>query len=310
MSCEQFFIAQKSAELLGLVSGIRGRVFEHKREQYEQTGQEPPSLLSWAEANGTVTRNVAFKARSVRVTRERRPLGLPAAEVHGLLRATGETCHGRARRNYALVQLILQTGLRFGEVAALRPRDIVLRERAGTVPVRNVKGLKERKVPLNAIARRALRQLLEQEPSVRSEAAVFRSGRSTAMPVRSIQNVVAALVRQAGMTKSDISAHHLRHTFALAWLRQHPGRLVDLSQLLGHKCLDTTAVYNEFGVVFFLGAKGVITLPLLVYDKAIQEFDYITAGVCAVINVALSLALFILYRLLLRGLAGSLASVV
>lgn len=76
----------------------------------------------------------------------------------------------------------------------------------------------------------------------------------------------------------------------------------------GSLCLLLTV--NEFGVVFFIGAKGVITLPLLVYDKAIQEFDYTTACVIAVVNVALSLALFTLYRVLLRGLAGSRAGMV
>ncbi|HWS97640.1 MAG TPA: tyrosine-type recombinase/integrase, partial [Candidatus Methylomirabilis sp.] len=43
---------------------------------------------------------------------------------------------------------MLQTGLRVGEVAALRRSDIALRDRAGTVRVRNGKGLKEREVPL------------------------------------------------------------------------------------------------------------------------------------------------------------------
>jgi 2-aminoethylphosphonate transport system permease protein len=76
----------------------------------------------------------------------------------------------------------------------------------------------------------------------------------------------------------------------------------------GSLCLLLTV--NEFGVVFFIGAKGVITLPLLIYDKAIQEFDYTTACVIAVVNGALSLALFTLYRLLLRGLAGSRAGLV
>ena len=89
--------------------------------------------LSWAEANGTVTHNVALKVRSIRVTRERRPLGLTVTEVHGLLRAAGESSHGLARHNYALVQLMLQTGIRVGEVAALRRSDVVLRDRAGTV---------------------------------------------------------------------------------------------------------------------------------------------------------------------------------
>ena len=58
----------------------------------------------------------------------------------------------------------------------------------------------------------------------------------------------------------------------------------------GSLCLLLTV--NEFGIVLFIGAKGVITLPLLVYDKAIQEFDYTTACVIAVINVVLSLSLY------------------
>lgn len=47
------------------------------------------------------------------------------------------------------------------------------------------------------------------------------------------------------MASAGISAHSLRHTFALAWLRQHPGQLVELAQLLGHESLDTTAVYTR-----------------------------------------------------------------
>jgi len=76
----------------------------------------------------------------------------------------------------------------------------------------------------------------------------------------------------------------------------------------GSLCLLLTV--NEFGVVFFIGAKGVITLPLLVYDKAIQEFDYSTACVIAVVNVALSLALYALYRTLLGRFGGARAGLV
>jgi integrase/recombinase XerC len=202
-------------------------------------------LLRWAEASGIVATNVAAEVRTVRLTRDRKPVGLTAAEVHGLLRAAGESSHGLARRNYALVQLMLQTGLRIGEVAALRRADVTLRDRTGTVRVRHGKGLKEREVPLNATARRALRQLFERDPSARPDAPVFRSTRDEPLPVRSIQNTIAALVRRAALTRPGISAHSLRHTFALAWLRQHPGMLVELAQLLGHESLDTTAIYTR-----------------------------------------------------------------
>ena len=88
---------------------------------------------------------------------------------------------------------------------------------------------------------------------------MFRSGHNVAMPVRSMQNAVAALVRRAGLASSDITADSLRHTFALAWLRQHPGQLIELAQLLGHESLDTTAVYTRASAADL--ARGVEQTP-------------------------------------------------
>ena len=76
----------------------------------------------------------------------------------------------------------------------------------------------------------------------------------------------------------------------------------------GSLCLLLTV--NEFGVVLFIGAKGVITLPLMVYDKAIQEFDYPTACVVAIVNIVLSLGLYSFYRAVLSGLGGRSAGLV
>jgi len=76
----------------------------------------------------------------------------------------------------------------------------------------------------------------------------------------------------------------------------------------GSLCLLLTV--NEFGIVLFIGAKGVITLPLMVYDKAIQEFDYTTACVIAIVNVILSLALYSLYRVLVLQFGGRRAGLV
>ena len=53
---------------------------------------------------------------------------------------------------------------------------------------------------------------------------------------------------------------------------------------------------NEFGIVLFTGAKDVVTLPMLVYTKAILDGDYTGACVVAVVNIALSVALYALYR--------------
>ena len=76
----------------------------------------------------------------------------------------------------------------------------------------------------------------------------------------------------------------------------------------GSLCLLLTV--NEFGIVLFIGAKDVITLPLLIYDKAIQQFDYTTACVIAVVNVALSIALYSLYRFVVAYFGGRRAGLV
>jgi len=76
----------------------------------------------------------------------------------------------------------------------------------------------------------------------------------------------------------------------------------------GSLCLLLTV--NEFGIVLFIGAKDVITLPLLIYDKAIQQFDYTTACVIAVVNVALSIALYSLYRYVVATFGGRRAGLV
>jgi 2-aminoethylphosphonate transport system permease protein len=76
----------------------------------------------------------------------------------------------------------------------------------------------------------------------------------------------------------------------------------------GSLCLLLTV--NEFGIVLFIGAKDVITLPLLIYDKAIQQFDYTSACVIAVVNVALSLGLYTLYRFVVAYFGGRRAGLV
>ncbi|MCC8478068.1 2-aminoethylphosphonate ABC transporter permease subunit [Streptomyces globisporus] len=57
---------------------------------------------------------------------------------------------------------------------------------------------------------------------------------------------------------------------------------------------------NEFGIVLFTGAKDVTTLPMLVYSKAILESDYPAACVVAVVNIAISVVLYSLYRVVSR----------
>ncbi|MYW95853.1 2-aminoethylphosphonate ABC transporter permease subunit [Amycolatopsis rubida] len=88
-----------------------------------------------------------------------------------------------------------------------------------------------------------------------------------------------------------------------ASLGARPGRVLwrvvlpeALPSLASGACLVLLLTMNEFGIVLFLGAKGVSTLPMLVYGKGIVTFDFPAASVVAVVNVVLSLVLYAVYR--------------
>ena len=122
--------------------------------------------------------------------------------------------------------MMLQAGLRVGEVATLRESDITLHDRSGSVRIREGKGLRAREVPSNATARRAFKHYLGERGVPAAGKPLFMSSRDAAMPVRSIQAVIASLARRARIKRIAVSAHTLRHTFALGYLHDNPGKLV------------------------------------------------------------------------------------
>ena len=199
----------------------------------------------WACRQGKLSSDPSTEVKTLKTAPRRQPAGIEVKEVYGLLRAAGRTREGLAKRNYAIIQLMVQTGLRVGEVAALRISDAVLRDRSGYLRVREGKGRKERVVPLNAAVRRALHIHLESLEPYRPGDPLFITKRTDAMSVRAIQSLVRNLARRANITRIHVSPHTLRHTFALNYLKHNPGKLVSLATLLGHDSLDTTAVYTR-----------------------------------------------------------------
>lgn len=103
----------------------------------------------WIKKQGLLNTDPSKDIKIVRAQSRHRPIELKESKVHALLRVAGQSKHGNTKRNYALVQLMLQTGLRVNEVASLCIADLKIRDRSGSVRVRQGKGRKERIVPLN-----------------------------------------------------------------------------------------------------------------------------------------------------------------
>jgi len=209
--------------------------------------QSVKHFYAWALQIGIISEDHAKNIHFARRSAPTKPQALTKKEVHALLTSAGRSSHNLEVRNYALIQLLVQTGMRVGEVAALRIGDITIYERTGSVRIVDGKGNKQREIPLNSTVRRALKAYLQQRLSngANESNPVFISKRGTPVPIRSLQKVVESVADRAHIDRIKVGCHTLRHTFATQYLQANPGQLVELAMLLGHDSINTTAIYTK-----------------------------------------------------------------
>ena len=143
-------------------------------------------------------------------------------------------------RIYAVIELLLQTGIRIGELAKVRVEDVDLQ--AGTLHVPQEEGTVERTIPLNAPAAEAVSKYLEIRPKTQSHTLfVTKTGRP--LLIRNIRTAIDRYFRIAGIKEAKVN--DLRHTW-VAYHLQTGTSLVVVSKLAGHKRLSTTERYLQF----------------------------------------------------------------
>lgn len=152
----------------------------------------------------------------------------------------------RLIRNRALIQLLLDTGLRAAEVINLRHRDLDLA--TGRLWVRNGKGRKDRGLWFNGSSRGALLAWLDLKARVSCganfpPAGYFFTDLTGKKPIcgRWLRKLVNRLADQAGIAKR-IHPHTLRHSFATDLLRDTKNLFL-VSKALGHSNISTTQIY-------------------------------------------------------------------
>jgi integrase/recombinase XerD len=181
------------------------------------------------------------------------PKMLTLAEVDRLLRIAGEcdpqataAVRLRATRLACLVELLYATGLRVSELMAL-PASAALRD-ARVIVVRG-KGNKERLVPLNEAAKRAMAAYLALVAETGGGAAnskwLFPSfGDSGHLTRQHFARELKALAAAAGLRPAQLSPHVLRHAFA-SHLLHNGADLRVVQTLLGHADISTTQIYTH-----------------------------------------------------------------
>jgi len=142
-------------------------------------------------------------------------------------------------RDFAIVQLFVQCGLRLSEVAGIKLGDFEVSERKGVLRVHCGKGGRFREIALNKTVRFALSEYLKGRPELLGIGHLFVSQKGTALSRRAVFDVVKKYLKMIGVNSS---CHSLRHLFATNLYNKHKD-IVLVKEALGHKSIQTTLRY-------------------------------------------------------------------
>ncbi len=143
--------------------------------------------------------------------------------------------------NIAVVQLILNTGIRESELCSLELSDVEISDRKGTITIRKGKGNKYRIIPLNKDARNALQNYIENcRPSDADTDKVF-IGQRGALTRNAIYKIVNKLGEKA--IGKNVYPHMLRHQCFTTLAKNPDVDLKTISAIAGHSSTELTTRY-------------------------------------------------------------------
>jgi len=146
-------------------------------------------------------------------------------------------------RLYTMVELLLQAGLRIGELQRLEVSDIRKTSKGRSyLHIKKFGSHPERKVPLNETAERAINKYLGMRiKNVKSTSDnIFLTQRGNPIPVRNIRASIKRLFKKAGIRNATIN--DIRNTFIVHHL-SNGVNLLTVAKIVGHKRISTTEKY-------------------------------------------------------------------
>lgn len=173
----------------------------------------------------------------------RYPVYLTLEQAELLLNTVLENNNEEYRlRDYAIVMLFLNCGLRLSELSSI---DIDKIKDNDTLSIIG-KGNKERTIFLNDACIMAINDYLAVRPKdTNDEKALFISKRKNRMSNRAIQHMIDRYLEKSGLDPSIYSTHKLRHTAATLMYKYGNVDIRALQEILGHESVSTTQIYTH-----------------------------------------------------------------
>ena len=146
-------------------------------------------------------------------------------------------------RDYCILVLFLNCGLRLSELVSINYRDI----RDNNTLYITGKGNKERTIYLNKACLDAIKNYMAVRPvdGVKDKDALFLSKRLQRISPKTVQHIVYENLEKAGLGDRGLSVHKLRHTAATLMYQYGNVDVLVLKDILGHENLGTTEIYTH-----------------------------------------------------------------
>lgn len=145
-------------------------------------------------------------------------------------------------RDYAIVTLFLNCGMRLSELVSIDYNDI---RDDGSLTILG-KGNKERIIYLNQACINAIVAYMKVCPRDGvKDRALFLSSRNQRISPKTVQHIVYSYLDKAGLGNRGLSVHKLRHTAATLMYRHGNVDVLLLKEILGHENLSTTEIYTH-----------------------------------------------------------------
>lgn len=177
---------------------------------------------------------------------KRVPKYLTLEDSQKLLKITSDEDNRNKERDYAIITLFLNCGMRLAELVSINIKDISFDDCKMTVIG---KGNKERTIYLNKACINSIKEYLATRPvegiDYKSKDALFLSERKERISRRTVQYIVEKELRKAGLDTTKYSTHKLRHTAATLMYQYGQVDIRALQELLGHASISTTEIYTH-----------------------------------------------------------------
>jgi len=146
-------------------------------------------------------------------------------------------------RTYAIIELLIQTGIRIGELARIKLEHLSFSEdgKAGKLFIPESRTTVERSIPLNEAVSKAVQEYMKERPETENDR-LFVTRTGSPLLVRNIRSAIDRYYKKAGIQGAKVN--DLRHTFIAHHLKQGASVLL-ISKIAGHRRIATTERYLE-----------------------------------------------------------------